>query len=85
MKYYKPIKWISFYIMIQFIGYNFIYVIKNKQSKYNYLDWVYYFYNHQNSIIFYYYLYFIFTTSIIFMLFLFNLNNKRIIMEENKE
>lgn len=59
------------FISIQFIGYVTIYSLLNTQSKYNYLDWVYYFYTHANNIVFYYYLYFIFTTSVFFMFILF--------------
>ena len=61
------IKYFIYYVIFEIISYKiFQKIFFGINEKYDYLEWVYYFYYPGKNIAFYFYLYFIFTTSVFF-------------------
>jgi len=64
-------KYLIYYVLFEIISYKiFEKLFFGVNEKYDYLEWVYYFYFPGKNMFFYYYLYFIFTTSVFFTLLL---------------
>lgn len=69
-------RYIIYYIIFEFASFELFRIFSNvifyeMNKKYEYLEWVNYFYCPSKNIYFYFYIYFIFTTSIFFVLSLF--------------
>ncbi len=72
-------KLMLFYIFFELLSFKVFKIMfySFKIGKYDYVQWVYYFYNPSKNLYFFYYLYFIFTTSIFFILYLWISYSKR--------
>ena len=60
-------KYLFYFIIFEVMSYKiFQKIFFGINTKYDYLEWVYYFYFASKNVMFYFYLYFIFTTSVFF-------------------
>lgn len=73
------IKYLIYYVIFEIVSYKLFKIIFSEiNSKYDYLEWVEYFYYPSKNIYFYFYFYFILTTSVFFVLSLFYKNYKKV-------
>ena len=62
-------KYLVCYFLFEIVSFKvFKIIFSDLNMKYEYLDWIYYFYYPAKNVYFYFYLYFIFTTSVYFCL-----------------
>ena len=64
-------KYLIYYFLFEMVSFKIFKILfSDLNIKYEYMEWVYYFYYPSRSVYFYFYFYYIFTTSVFFCFYL---------------